>query len=122
MCPRPLRVVIADRPGAARTALASLVGDDPRLSLVGLAGSLDELLDIAPGRADVILLDDRLLRDGQSPVRAMGTRVVMTGVDDDPAYAARARRVGASTWVRKDMADEVLAALLPPMPVVEHAA
>jgi DNA-binding NarL/FixJ family response regulator len=40
--------------------------------------------------------------------------VVVLGVDDDPAYAVRAQRLGADVWIAKDRADEQLPALLVP--------
>jgi hypothetical protein len=39
-------------------------------------------------------------------------RVIVVGVDDDPAFAARAHRLGAEAWVAKDRADDQLPALL----------
>jgi DNA-binding NarL/FixJ family response regulator len=42
----------------------------------------------------------------------LGSRLVVIGVDDDPAYTARARRIGAEAWVPKDRADELLPELL----------
>jgi hypothetical protein len=41
-----------------------------------------------------------------------GVRVIVLGVDDDPAFAARATRLGADAWVAKERADEDLPALL----------
>jgi DNA-binding NarL/FixJ family response regulator len=41
-----------------------------------------------------------------------GVRVIVLGVDDDPAFAARATRLGAAAWVAKERADEDLPALL----------
>jgi DNA-binding NarL/FixJ family response regulator len=39
-------------------------------------------------------------------------RVLVVGVDDDPAFAARARDLGADAWIAKDRADDELPALL----------
>ena len=33
-------------------------------------------------------------------------------IDDDPAFAARARALGAEAWIAKDRADDTLPALL----------
>jgi DNA-binding NarL/FixJ family response regulator len=41
-------------------------------------------------------------------------RLVVVGVDDDPAYLARARRIGAEAWVPKELADRLLPVLLEP--------
>jgi two-component system response regulator DesR len=120
---RPLRVVIADVPGVARSALTTLLDDAPGLSVVGIAASLDELAETAAAvRADVALVDDRLLRGLRPQLDELAVRLVVTGVDDDPAYARRARRLGAAQWVRKDLADEILAALHAPARVAAHAA
>ena len=66
---------------------------------------------------DVLILDDRLVRAGDHVLAGLGpqrghVRVIVIGVDDDPAFAARARRLGADAWVAKDRADEELPALL----------
>ena len=68
-----------------------------------LRDALEEL------RPDVLVIDDRLLRDGHVLPRQAGLRVIVVGVDDDPAYAARAERLGAVAWVAKERADLILA-------------
>src|SRR4051794_23684836 len=113
--PRPVRVVLADRQGAARRALSGLLAGLAGVVLAGIAGDREELaaaLDRGP--IDVLVIDDRLLA-GQVRLPghpADGLRVLVLGVDDDPAFAARARRLGAEEWIAKDRADERLSALL----------
>jgi hypothetical protein len=34
--------------------------------------------------------------------------VIIVGVDDDPAFAARAVQLGAEAWIAKDRADDEL--------------
>jgi two-component system, NarL family, response regulator NreC len=107
------RVVLADYPGIARSALALLISETPGLALVAKASYPEEVeLALRETRPDVIVVDDRLLRDGAWAVDAPGTRLVVMGVDDDPAYVARARRIGADAWVPKDRADALLPAAL----------
>ena len=87
----PLRVVLADREGAARRALAGLLAGLDGVVLADVAGDLTELAAaLANGRPDMLLIDDRLL-DGAHPLPgAAGLRVVVLGVDDDPGV----RRAG----------------------------
>ena len=81
--------------------------------LADVAGDLTEVTAaLAKSPVDVLVIDDRLV-DGLD-VRATGPRVLVLGVDDDPAFAARAHRLGAEEWIAKDRADERLAALLAP--------
>jgi DNA-binding NarL/FixJ family response regulator len=112
----PLRVLLADRAGSARAAIAGLLRGLPGVVLVDEIGDLGELGPaLRRTRPDVALIDDRLLRDaghaGIGPHEA-GLRVIVLGVDLDPAYAARARRLGAEAWVAKDRAGDRLPALL----------
>jgi DNA-binding NarL/FixJ family response regulator len=112
------RVLLADLAGRSRTALADLIAGLEGVTLVGEVGDRDQIPGAVRARhADVLMVDDRLLRDGENvlsrlgPQRA-GLRVIVTGMDNDPAFAARARRLGAVTWVSKDRAADELPALL----------
>ena len=108
-------VVLADKPGVARVALAVLIADAPAVALVGEATTLEELRAIVRDeRPDVVVVDDRLVRDAAPSTDELGARLIVTGVDDDPAYVARACRLGAEAWVPKERADELLPALLHP--------
>jgi two-component system response regulator DesR len=113
-----VRVLLADREGAARHALAALLQSLPGIVLVGLASSMQ---DVAEGlrhhRPHVVIVDDRLLRDGLHVLAGTGptadpVRVIVVGVDDDPAFAQRASRLGAEAWIAKDRADDELPSLL----------
>jgi two-component system, NarL family, response regulator NreC len=107
------RVVLADYPGVGRSALAVLITDSPGLELVAKASFPEEIeLALRETRPDVVVIDDRMLRDGAWTADAPGTRLIVLGVDDNPAYPARARRIGAEAWVPKDRADTLLPALL----------
>jgi DNA-binding NarL/FixJ family response regulator len=108
----PSRVLLADLAGPARGALAALLRGLDGVQLVGEAGGRDELEPaLRTTRPDVLVIDDRLLRAGGATLPD-GVRVIVVGVDDDPAYAARARSLGADAWVIKDRADDDLPALL----------
>jgi DNA-binding NarL/FixJ family response regulator len=107
------RVLLADYPGVGRSALAVLISESPGLELVAKASFPEELaLALEEARPDVVVVDDRMLRDGAWTGRAADTRLIAMGVDDDPAYRARARRLGAEAWVPKDRADTLLPAVL----------
>ena len=114
-----MRVLLADREGAARRALATLLRNTPGVVLAGEAGSKAELAAaIRSAHPDVVVIDDRMVDGAERHVLA-GTgpsrgrvRVIVMGVDDDPAFAARAHRLGAEAWIAKDLADDQLPALL----------
>jgi DNA-binding NarL/FixJ family response regulator len=105
-------VLLADVAGRPRRALASLISGLDHVTLVGEIGDRGELAAalLATG-ADVLLIDDRLLRNQHADLPA-DLRVIVLGVDDDPAFSARAHRLGAEAWVAKDRAGDELPALL----------
>jgi DNA-binding NarL/FixJ family response regulator len=108
-----ITVVLADKPGIARSTMALVVSGTPGLALLAEASSLPELAAvIRHTRPDVVVVDDRLLRHDALTAAAVGSRLVVVGIDDDPAYPARARRIGAEAWVPKDRADELLPDIL----------
>ena len=109
-----VRVLLADREGVARRVLAGAL---QAIDGVELAGEVSDSADLADALrltdSEVLVIDDRLLRDtGSLLVGLPGLRVLVLGADDDPAFAARARRLGAEAWIAKDRADERLVALL----------
>ena len=114
----PVQVLLADVEGIARGAVASLLADLDGVELVGETGDHDGLAaTLRRVHPDVLILDDRLVRAGDHVLAGLGpqrghVRVIVIGVDDDPAFAARARRLGADAWMAKDRADEELPALL----------
>jgi DNA-binding NarL/FixJ family response regulator len=113
-----VRIVLADREGMARTALASLLREIDGVERVVEVGDRAALGNaLRRGGADVLVIDDRLVDDGRHLLAGLGPlhdtpRVIVVGVDDDPAYAARAMRLGAEAWVAKDRSDEDLPGLL----------
>lgn len=115
---RALRVLLADPTGPARQALAALVGELPGVELVGEVGARGEIARaLRRWTPDVLLIDDRLVAGGDHALAGIGpmsshVRVIVVGVDNDPAFAARAHRIGAEAWIVKDRADEELRELL----------
>jgi len=113
-----VRALLADRDGAARRAIAALLGSLDGVSLIGEVATREGLLgEVRRLRPDVVVIDDRLLNSAEHPLTGIGPtpskiRVIVVGVDDDPAFAARARRLGAEAWIAKDQADEELPLLL----------
>lgn len=113
------RVVLADRPGPSRTALARLISETPGVELVAKVSQQD---DIEPAvqewAADVVVVDDRLLRNHRWTQHDLGARLIVVGVDDDPGYLARARRIGAEAWIPKERADALLPLKMTPADAV----
>ena len=108
--PHRVRVLLADEAGFCRTALARVLADTPGVEVVEVdGGSLREALRrLSP---DVLVLDDRLLRHRDPVPGAAGVHTIVVGVDDDPAYAARAAGAGAAAWLPKERVDLLIAAL-----------
>jgi DNA-binding NarL/FixJ family response regulator len=113
-----VRVLLADHEGVARHALAALLQGLPGIVLVGIVASLQDVADVVRHESpDVVVVDDRLLHSASHVLAGTGptrdpVRVIVMGVDDDPAYAARAQRLGAEAWIAKDRADDELPRLL----------
>jgi DNA-binding NarL/FixJ family response regulator len=106
-------VALADKPGVGRSALAMLISETPGLAVVATAATVEELRGlIRDSRPDVVVVDDRLLRHEALTADGLGARLVVVGVDDDPAYRGRAMRIGAEAWVAKDLADGLLPGIL----------
>ena len=109
----PLRVVLADRPGPGRRAVAGLLGRLDGVVLADVAGDAEELaVALRRCRPDALVIDDRLLHGRALEALGVGTRLLVLGVDVDPGFAARALRLGADAWIPKDCADEQLPELL----------
>ena len=110
---RPTRALLADVPGAGRRAIAALLRWLPGIVLVAEVGSADELARELPRSVpDVVVIDDRLLDAASAQLGHADVRVIVMGLDDDPSFARRAQRLGASAWIAKEQADELLPAAL----------
>ncbi len=100
-----IRVAIVDDHPVVREGTAVLLASQPGLLIVGTAGSLEEAVPwLAPGAADVVLLDIRL--GSQSGLSLLGSgkphpAIVVLTAYDYPQYAAAALRLGASGFVVK---------------------
>jgi DNA-binding NarL/FixJ family response regulator len=106
---RALRVLYVDVSGAGRRAIAALLRSLPDIVLVAEAGTLEELAQERRRTApDVIVIDDRLLATSGLGPRDADVAVIVVGLDDNPSFARRARRVGALAWIAKERADELL--------------
>jgi DNA-binding NarL/FixJ family response regulator len=115
LLPLQTRVLLADKAGVSRTALARVLAQTPGVELVDEIGDGPELRDALEWlRPDVLVIDDRLWRNGDRLPRVGGLRMIVVGVDDDPAYAARAADQGAEAWLPKERPDLLIAALFDP--------
>jgi DNA-binding NarL/FixJ family response regulator len=104
-----LRVLFADVSGAGRRAIAALLRSLPGIVLVAEAGSLEELArERRRAGPDVVVIDDRLLGASGFGPRDADLPVIVVGLDDDPSFARRAHRIGATAWIAKEHADELL--------------
>ena len=109
MTERDTRVLFADVAGAGRRAVAALLRSLPGVVLVAEAGSIEELSrEQRRAAIDVIVIDDRLLGAAALAPRDADVPIIVMGLDDDPSFARRARRLGATDWIAKERADELL--------------
>ncbi|MEV4141887.1 response regulator transcription factor [Dactylosporangium sp. NPDC049742] len=112
-----VRVLVVDDQQLVRDGIASLLGIQPGIDVVGTAAdgaeAVAKALDAAP---DVVLMDVRMpVMDGVEATRELrerlpGCRVVMLTTFDDDEYVTRALRAGASGYLLKDLAAADLAA------------
>jgi DNA-binding NarL/FixJ family response regulator len=106
---RDTRVLFADASGAGRRAIAALLRSMPGVALVAEVGTPQELARERRRTApDVVVIDDRLFAQPGLGVRDADLPVIVVGLDDDPSFARRARRLGATAWIAKERADELL--------------
>jgi DNA-binding NarL/FixJ family response regulator len=104
-----IRVLIVEDEGILRTTLAELLGREPGLVVVGMAGNgRDGLIESLGQRPDVVLTDLRMpVMDGIELTRELRSRlpetavVVLTAYDDDDDLFA-ALKAGAIGYVMKD--------------------
>ena len=109
------RIVIADDHAVVRKGLRLILADADELHVAGEAASADELLTLLRTRpVDAVLLDVALGdRDGievLGQIRASFPRlpVLMISMHSEDVFAIRALRAGASGYVEKSAAPEVL--------------
>jgi EAL domain-containing protein (putative c-di-GMP-specific phosphodiesterase class I)/ActR/RegA family two-component response regulator len=117
---RRITVVIADDEPHYRSALAALVGGDPRLELVGVAGGQREAMElIAREIPDVAVVDVRMDHGGGAAVaretsqRALPTRLIAISAFTDHHAATAVLGAGAASYVSKLAApEEIVAAII----------
>ncbi|WP_062354222.1 response regulator [Herbidospora yilanensis] len=117
MSDEPVRVLVVDDQGLIREAIASLLGVQPGVTVVGTAADGHEAVEQAVAlRPDIVLMDVRMPRmDGVRAVaalrdRAPEVRVVMLTTFDDEEYVLQALRAGATGYLLKDLPARELAA------------
>jgi two-component system, NarL family, nitrate/nitrite response regulator NarL len=116
--PRPTRVLLVDDHQLLTDSLARLLGGEPDLEVVGIAGSVAEAKQLARERMDVVLMDYRLPDGtGAEATRAIKARwptarvVMLTAVQDDETVL-ESIQAGADGYLTKDRAvEEVVAAV-----------
>jgi len=105
-----LRVLVVDDQRLVREGIASLLGIQPGITVVGMAANGREAVEqtVALG-PDVVLMDVRMPEmDGVDAVavlrrRAPDCRVVMLTTFDDEEYVVQALRAGAAGYLLKDL-------------------
>jgi len=112
-----VRVLVVDDQQLIREGIASLLGIQEGIEVVGTAGdgrdAVDKALALTP---DVVLMDVRMPElDGLQAVavlrqRLPACRVVMLTTFDDQDYVIRALRAGAAGYLLKDLPSRELAA------------
>ncbi|MEV4325544.1 response regulator transcription factor [Microbispora rosea] len=114
-----IRVVLAEDQSMVRGALASLLGLEPDIEVVGEASDGDEVIGVAEAtKPDVALLDIEMPgRDGISAAeelrrRVPGCRVVILTTFGRPGYLRRAMEAGAVAFLVKDSPASELAAAI----------
>lgn len=115
--PDPVHVLVVDDQELVREGIASLLGIQPGIRVVGTAADGAEAVDAALVLApEVVLMDVRMPgMDGVEAVtvigsRAPGCKVVMLTTFDDEEYVVRALRAGAVGYLLKNLPAAELAA------------
>ena len=106
----PVRVLVVDDQQLIRDGIASLLGIQPGITVVGTASdgaqAVEQALALVP---DVILMDVRMPGTdgvlGAAQVRRVlpGCQVIMLTTFDDEDYVVRALRAGAAGYLLKDL-------------------
>lgn len=109
---RRVSVLIADDDEAVREALADLLSDEPTLTLVALATTADEAIDIAAREhPDVALLDVRMPGGGgpraasEIALRSPATRCLALSAREDNASVFEMLEAGAAGYLVKGASD-----------------
>ncbi|GHE93034.1 DNA-binding response regulator [Amycolatopsis deserti] len=110
-----IRVLLADDQAMVRGALATVLGLEPDIEVVGQVGSGDEVLAAAKETTpDVALLDVQMPgKDGLTAAAELhaalpSCRIIVCTTFGRPGYLARAMAAGAAGFVVKDSPPEQL--------------
>ncbi|MGI6869823.1 response regulator transcription factor [Amycolatopsis sp. 3B14] len=110
-----IRVLLADDQAMVRGALATVLGLEPDIEVVGQVGSGDEVLAAAKETTpDVALLDvqmpgtDGLTAAAELHAALPSCRIIVCTTFGRPGYLARAMAAGAAGFVVKDSPPEQL--------------
>ena len=110
--PATTRIVVADDHAVVRAGLRLLLDAEEDLTVVAVAGDVDDALRLTRAhRADVLVLD--LNMPGRPtlpeiPALAALTAVVVLTMQNDPAFARPALGAGARAYVLQEAADSEL--------------
>jgi DNA-binding NarL/FixJ family response regulator len=106
--PRPIEIVVADDHAVVRAGLRALLGRHRDLSVVGEAGTADEMVrEVERLSPDVVVADLRMpggnIFEAIRTIRekSLATKVVVFTAYDEARDAARAVRAGAQGFVLK---------------------
>jgi len=102
-----VRVLVVDDQELIRDGIASLLGIQPGIEVVGVGGDGREAIDLVRlHRPDVVLMDVRMpVLDGVAAAAELAStcKVVMLTTFDDHDYVVRALRAGAVGYLLKDL-------------------
>lgn len=111
----PIRTLLVDDDPLFLQALIALLAADERIEIVGTASNGKEAVDSASlMRPDIVTMDIAMpIMDGVEATRQIierlsRTRIVLVSSSDDADRAEAARRVGASAYVTKSRAVDLL--------------
>jgi DNA-binding NarL/FixJ family response regulator len=114
-----VRVLIVDDQTVVREGLAAILGTDPDLEVVGLAGDGQQALALAAElQPDVVLMDLKMpVLDGVQATRQLrrrhpGIAVLVLSTYADDEWVINALRAGAAGYLLKDTRREALIAAI----------
>ncbi len=110
--PKPIRVLLVDDHQLLTGSLSHVLGQEPDIEVVGVAGTVAEAKNLIRERLDVVLMDYRLPDGtGADATRAIktrwpGARVVMLTALADDETVLESIQAGADGYLTKDRALE----------------
>ena len=114
-----IRVLIVDDQTVVREGLAAILGTDPEIDVVGLAGDGQEALGLADElQPDVVLMDLKMpVLDGVQATQQLqrqhpGISVLVLSTYADDEWVLNALRAGAAGYLLKDTRRETLVAAI----------